>query len=146
MGNQWYSNVLPSMSDESSKLYGVKIFFFELFDEDEKQWKNNKVHESHFGIYDKNGNMKLNNLNLLTDGVTGGPSPARVQSETDDSETMDIKFDNDHKTIDWKNIALIVTGSFFILLCALFCGIRSLRKIKYSDVAEAEIVEIQSLK
>merc|ERR1712228_164530 len=67
--NTYYSNILKSMNSSSSMLYGVKIFFFELFDENEKKGSS---FEPNFGVYDQDGNMKSdfkhNDLKLLFEG------------------------------------------------------------------------------
>ena len=53
----YYKNMLNLMKEKTSKLYNVKIFFFELFDEDRKG-SQEQLHEKHFGILDSNGNWK----------------------------------------------------------------------------------------
>eukprot|EP01084_Bolivina_argentea_P035366 65610_1 len=61
--NVWYNSVLNSIKNPLSKLYGVKIFFFEAFDEWEKTgegWERN------WGIYQQDGTAKYSGLDLLT--------------------------------------------------------------------------------
>jgi len=51
----YIANVVKAMNNPSSILYEKKIYFFELFDEDNKS---NGDWEQHFGIYDTSGNSK----------------------------------------------------------------------------------------
>ena len=59
---QYYENVCKSMNNPLSRLHGVNIFFFELFDEDNKP---NGEWERNFGIFDKIGNKKWNDSKLF---------------------------------------------------------------------------------
>ena len=63
--NEYTANALRLMNDPNSKLYGVKVFWFELFDEDLKSggdW------EQHFGWFDLYGSLKL----TISDTDNGG--------------------------------------------------------------------------
>ena len=64
------------MQDSSSKIYGKRIYLFELFDESNKgggDWEQN------FGVYSETGNLKLD--------LTG--SAFTESSDTQSSLTMD---------------------------------------------------------
>ena len=46
--NEYTNNALRVMNDPNSELFGKKVFWFEMFDED---WKTGGEHEKHFGWY-----------------------------------------------------------------------------------------------
>eukprot|EP00484_Ammonia_sp_Unknown_P024577 CAMPEP_0197029060 /NCGR_PEP_ID=MMETSP1384-20130603/8599_1 /TAXON_ID=29189 /ORGANISM="Ammonia sp." /LENGTH=630 /DNA_ID=CAMNT_0042458163 /DNA_START=46 /DNA_END=1938 /DNA_ORIENTATION=+ len=73
--NRFYFNTMRLMKDSSSELYGVKIFFFELFDED---LKSGVDVEKSFGVFDTSGSLKLDALN--------GASTFNVDGEEEQSK------------------------------------------------------------
>lgn len=94
--NKYYQNTLRLMQDSTSEIYNTRIYFFELFDESKKgggDW------EQHFGVYDENGDIKLD----LTS-----------QSFTYDED------DGKNKSVVLAEIILIIIG--VLLVCACLCG------------------------
>eukprot|EP01084_Bolivina_argentea_P293601 504989_1 len=75
--NTYYKSVTRSMSNVDSKLYQVKIFFFELFDEELKsggEW------EPNFGFYDRWSNTKYSDVNLIAEGANPSQTPTNNPS------------------------------------------------------------------
>ena len=53
---KFYTNTIRLMNDASPELYNARIYFFELFDEDNKSGGD---YEKHFGFFHGNGTLKI---------------------------------------------------------------------------------------
>jgi len=108
----WYQNTFASMSNPASKLYGVTVFFFELFDEDLKhdgEWERN------FGVYDLNGNMKLTGMDV----VMGGSAKVVIPPSGDTSTQIWNELNKDVESKGNWDVTLLIASLIVIVICLL---------------------------
>eukprot|EP01083_Nonionella_stella_P307531 1081371_1 len=85
----YYDNTFQQMKDVQSEVYGVRVYAFELFDEDQKGGSN--LHwEANWGVFDVHAELKWNLLNETT-SPTAIPSIGPSKAPSDEPSTAPSK-------------------------------------------------------